>query len=65
MTEPKPWTMAEIAAYAERYGLGGLDEQALARMREIADSVARASANIPRVPRKDDEPAPIFRLPLG
>ncbi len=65
MTDPKPWTMEEITAYAERYGLGGLDEGALERMREIADKVTLASRNIPRVPRKDDEPAPVFRLPLA
>ncbi|RAI02000.1 hypothetical protein DLJ53_11490 [Acuticoccus sediminis] len=60
-----PWTPEEIAAFAARYGLTDLTPEMLDRMREIADKVAEASAAIPRMPRKDDEPAPVFRVPLG
>lgn len=64
MIEPKPWTEEEISAYAARYGLQNLGPAMLTRLREVADNVAKASANIPRVPRKDDEPAYTFSLPL-
>ena len=59
-----PWTPEEIASFAARYGLSDLSPEMLDRMREIADKVAAASAAIPRMPRKDDEPAPVFRVPL-
>ena len=61
---PTPWTPEEITAFAARCGLKDLTPDMLDRMRVIADSVAEASAAIPRMPRKDDEPAPIFRVPL-
>ena len=64
MSAPKPWSAEEIKSYAERYGVTGLNDEALGRLREIADKVAIASAKIPRVPRKDDEPAPVFHVPL-
>lgn len=64
MTDTTSWTIDEIAAYAARYGLTRLEPAHLERMREIADKVALASAAIPRMPRKSDEPAPVFRVPL-
>jgi aspartyl-tRNA(Asn)/glutamyl-tRNA(Gln) amidotransferase subunit A len=64
ITQTPLWTDAEIAAYARRIGLEGLDEAGLARLRELADKVAATGRSIPRMDRKDAEPAAIFRVPL-
>lgn len=64
MPDPKPWTLEEITAYAARHGLGALDNEALERMRLIADKVTLAGTTLPRPPRKDDEPASVFQVPL-
>lgn len=65
MSDMPGWTMPEIEAYAARYGLTTLDTAGLERLRELADRVSAAARSLPRVPRKDDEPATVFRLPLG
>lgn len=35
------------------------------RARDLADHVSAAGQAVPRVPRKDDEPALVFRVPLN
>lgn len=64
MSDLPPWTLPEIETYAARHGLTGLDAAALERMRALADRVASTARALPRMPRKDDEPATVFRLPL-
>lgn len=54
---PEP-TLDEITAFAERYGLTRLHADHLQRMRELAVYVADLGRNLPRVPSKDDKPAP-------
>lgn len=64
MTDTHGWTLPEIEAYAARHGLSGLDTAKLERLRELADRVAATGQAIPRMPRKDNEPATVFSLPL-
>jgi hypothetical protein len=56
-------SLAEITAFAQRHGLGGLAPEHLARMRELAVPVARFGSQVRRPPRKEDAPASEFRLP--
>lgn len=58
---PAP-TLAEIAAFAQRHGLERLSPGHLARMCELAASVAKGARAVRRVPRKEDGPAPVFRV---
>jgi aspartyl-tRNA(Asn)/glutamyl-tRNA(Gln) amidotransferase subunit A len=64
VTDAPPWTLAEIETYAARHGLTGLDAAMLERLRDLADRVAATGQAVPRMPRKDDEPATVFALPL-
>jgi hypothetical protein len=57
MSEPGP-TEAEIAAFARRHGLERLAEADLARMRAMADGVARLGRAVPRIAAKDVSPWP-------
>lgn len=59
MTEP---SSAEIAAFAARHGLAGLTPAQLARMAELARTVAETAAGLPRVTDKFVEPMPVFRV---
>lgn len=56
-------SLADITAFAQRHGLGGLKPEHLARMRELAAPVARFGQQVRRPPRKEDAPAPEFRVP--
>lgn len=64
MSDIKPTSMAEIEAYAQRYGLTNLAPDHMKRLAEIADKVAAAGRSLPRMPSKEDEPAHTFRVPL-
>ena len=63
MSEIPATSMAEIEAYALRYGLTNLTPEHLKRLAEIADKVAAAGRSLPRMPSKEDEPAHSFRVP--
>lgn len=63
MSDIPPTSMAEIEAYALRYGLTNLTPEHLKRLAEIADKVAAAGRSLPRMPSKEDEPAHTFRVP--
>ncbi len=54
--------LADMTAFARRHGLGGLAPEHIARMRELAAPVARFGQQVRRPPRKDDAPAPEFRV---
>jgi hypothetical protein len=56
-------TLEDMQAFARRHGLGGLKPEYVARMRELAVPVARFGLQVRRPPRKEDAPAPEFRLP--
>ena len=56
-------TLDEIQAFARRYGLAKLTAEHLARMTELAAYVGDLGRELPRPPRKDDGPAPIFHVP--
>lgn len=64
MTSTPTWTEQEIAAFCARIGLTNLDPEAMERLRWNADKVAATGRALPRMPRKDDEPAGIFAVPL-
>jgi aspartyl-tRNA(Asn)/glutamyl-tRNA(Gln) amidotransferase subunit A len=63
MNEIPPTTLAEIEAFALRYGLTNLTPDHLKRMTELADKVAATGRALPRMPSKEDEPAHSFRVP--
>jgi hypothetical protein len=58
----KPGTEA-MAAWAKSYGLHKLKPEHIARMAELAVYVADLGRSLPRVPHKEDAPAPVFTLP--
>jgi len=53
----------DMTAFAQRHGLGHLKPEYIARMRELAVPVARFGMQVGRPPRKEDAPAPEFRIP--
>lgn len=57
-------SMAEMSAWARRYGLEKLTPEHIERMAELAVYVADLGRTLPRVPRKEDQPAPIFKPPV-
>lgn len=64
------WTEADLIAYAARAGLPPLEAEPLARLLTNANKVAAAGRMLPRMPRKEDEPAhrtfwPAASLPKG
>lgn len=61
-TMPKP-SLEEIQAFARRYGLDNLAPEHLARMTELAVYVGELGRTLPRPPRKENAPAPIFEVP--
>jgi aspartyl-tRNA(Asn)/glutamyl-tRNA(Gln) amidotransferase subunit A len=63
MSEIPATTLAEIEAFARRYGLTNLTPDHLRRMTELADKVAATARALPRMPSKEDEPAHSFRVP--
>jgi aspartyl-tRNA(Asn)/glutamyl-tRNA(Gln) amidotransferase subunit A len=63
MNEIPAATLAEIEAFARRYGLTNLTPDHLKRMTELADKVAATGRAVPRMPSKEDEPAHSFRVP--
>jgi aspartyl-tRNA(Asn)/glutamyl-tRNA(Gln) amidotransferase subunit A len=63
MSEIPATSLAEIEAFARRYGLRNLSPDHLKRMAEIADKVAATGRGLPRMPSKEDEPAHSFRVP--
>jgi hypothetical protein len=54
--------IAEIEAFAVRHGLTRLTRDHLVRMSELAAEVARGGQAVRRAPRKEDGPAPVFRV---
>ena len=56
-------TAAEIETYAKRHGLINFPPEHLARLAELAETVAETSRALPRMPSKGDEPAHVFRVP--
>lgn len=59
MSENRP-SDTEIKAFADRHGLDKLAPEHLARMAELAVYVGDLGRTLPRPPRKEDAPAPIF-----
>ena len=57
MTEQPAYTLEEIEAFAERYGLTRLKPEHVARMRELASYVSDLGRTLPRVASKHDAPA--------
>jgi hypothetical protein len=64
MSDIPPWTDSEIAAYCARIGLTTLDAEGMARLRQNADKVAATGRALPRMARKEDEPANRALLPF-
>jgi hypothetical protein len=64
MSDTPAWTLEEIKVYAKRYGLTTMLPEHLERMVELANQVAAAGTAMPRMPKKSDEPASTFRVPL-
>ncbi len=58
-------TEDEMRRYAARHGLTTLSPENLAKMRELSVRVAATGLSIARMPDKADEPAGVFRVPLG
>ncbi len=56
-------SLAEIRAFALRYGLDALTPEHIARMAELAVYVGDLGRALPRPPRKQDAPAPTFPVP--
>lgn len=59
MTESLKPSLAEIEAFARRYGLERLAPEHIARMAELAIYVGELGRTLPRPARKEDGPAPI------
>jgi aspartyl-tRNA(Asn)/glutamyl-tRNA(Gln) amidotransferase subunit A len=64
MAGPASYSVAEIEAFARRFGLSGLSAEHLRELAERAGMVAALGRDLPRMPRKDAEPAHVFRVPL-
>lgn len=64
MADIPNYSPAEFAAFARRHGLTGLAPEHLRRMAELADKVAEIGRLLPRMARKDHEPAHVLRVPL-
>jgi hypothetical protein len=64
MTAKPLWTATDIQAHCDRYGLR-LPEPLMRRMQELSSNVTLTGMAIPRMPRKDREPAFIFNLPVA
>jgi hypothetical protein len=58
-------TEDEMKVYAARHGLTGARPADLARMAELSVRVAATGLSIARMAEKSDEPAGVFRVPLG
>lgn len=58
------WTPDEMAAYFRRIGLPQPEPEAAERLRTQAEKVSAAGRAIPRMARKDAEPAPRLIYPL-
>jgi hypothetical protein len=57
MSDIPLWTDPEIATFCARIGLTGLEPEGMARLRKNADKVAATGRALPRMARKEDEPA--------
>lgn len=64
MSDAPLWSDEEISLYCARIGLGGLDAAGMARLRENADKVSATGRALPRMTRKDDEPAVRLLVPV-
>lgn len=65
MTDAVPeWTDAEIRAFCARIGLEGLDDASMDRLRWNANKVTAAGRALPRMARKEEEPANRVSLPF-
>ncbi len=62
-TDTRTPPAADMAAFARRHGLDHLRPEYLARMGELAGPVAAFGRMVRRPPRKQDAPAPEFRVP--
>jgi hypothetical protein len=60
--DDKP-TSDEMAKWARSYGLGKLTPEHIARMAELAVYVSELGRTLPRVPAKENAPAPVFIPP--
>lgn len=58
------WTAEEMSAYFRRIGLPQPEPEAAERLRLKAVQVSAAGRAIPRMDRKDAEPAPALRFPV-
>lgn len=64
MADIPNYSPAEFAAFAKRHGLTGLAPELMKRMAELADKIAETGRTLPRMARKDHEPAHVLRVPL-
>lgn len=64
MAAPAKLTRQDIETWARSFGLTGLKPEHLARMAELSVYVSDLCRNLPRPPRKEDEPAPTFLPPV-
>lgn len=64
MSDAPLWSDDEISLYCARIGLSGLDAAGMARLRENAEKVSAAGRTLPRMTRKDDEPAVRTLIPF-
>ena len=58
------WSPEAMAAFAALSGLRDLPADEVARLVQLGNKVVATSAAIPRMPRKTDEPAGTFKVPL-
>jgi hypothetical protein len=53
-------SVEDMQRWARRHGLHTLKPEYVARLAELSVYVAELGPNLPRVPRKEDLPAPTF-----
>ncbi|HEX4892446.1 MAG TPA: hypothetical protein VFV47_04105 [Hyphomicrobiaceae bacterium] len=58
------WSPEAMAAFAALSGLKDVKADEIARLVQLGNKVVATSEAIPRMPRKTDEPASTFEVPL-
>jgi hypothetical protein len=64
MSDAAKPSVEEMTIWARSYGLDKLKPEHVARMAELAVYVADLGRTLPRVPSKEDGPAPVFKPPV-